>query len=64
MSTYRINPVGGSAGFKVNILDEAGGLRVVGVFPTEAVANAWIAIDSRMADPTDVDYARHKPGSD
>jgi hypothetical protein len=48
MSIYRINPIGGGSGFKVHVADEAGGLRVVGVFLTEADANAWIAADSRM----------------
>jgi hypothetical protein len=48
MSIYRINPIGGGSGFKVHVADEAGGLRVVGVFLTEADAIAWIAADSRM----------------
>ena len=53
MSTYRVNPVGRSGGFKVQVIDSTGGLRVVGVFPTEDDANAWIDADSRMAQPTD-----------
>jgi hypothetical protein len=48
MSIYRVNPVGGSTGFKVHVADDAGGRRVVGVFPTEADANAWITVDSRI----------------
>ena len=55
MSTYRVNPVGGSGGFKVHVTDSTGGLRVVGVFPTEDDANAWIEADSRMAQPADCD---------
>jgi hypothetical protein len=53
MSTYRINPVGGSGGFKVQVTDSIDGLRVVGVFLTEDDANAWIDADGRMAQPTD-----------
>jgi hypothetical protein len=45
MSIYRINPIVGSNGFKVHVADEAGGLRVVGVFLTETDAEAWIAVD-------------------
>ncbi len=46
MSIYRIDPVGGGRGFKVQVADAAGGLRVVGVFLTVADADAWIAVDS------------------
>jgi hypothetical protein len=49
MSTYRIDPVGGSSGFKVHVADNSDGLRVVGIFVTEADANVWIAADSRPA---------------
>jgi hypothetical protein len=48
MSIYRVNPIGGGSGFKVHVTDQAGGLRVVGVFLTETDANAWIATDSRI----------------
>ena len=46
MSIYRVNPIGGGGGFKVHVTDNAGGLRVVGVFSTEDDAKAWIAADS------------------
>jgi hypothetical protein len=49
MSIYRVNPIRGGSGFKVHVTDEAGGLRVVGVFSTEADADAWIVADSRKA---------------
>jgi hypothetical protein len=49
MSTYRITPVGGGSGFKVHVADNSDGLRVVGIFVTEADANAWIAADNRVA---------------
>jgi hypothetical protein len=52
MNIYRVNPIGGGSGFKVHVADEAGGLRVVGVFLTEADANAWIAADSRVIRPS------------
>ena len=58
MSTYRVNPVGGSGGFKVHVTDRTGGLRVVGIFPTEDDANAWIDADNRMAQPADCDDSR------
>jgi hypothetical protein len=32
-------------GFKVQVTDAAGGLRVVGIFPDEAIAKAWFAAD-------------------
>ena len=48
MSIYHVNRIGGGSGFKVHVSDEAGGLRVVGVFLTEPDADAWIATDSRM----------------
>jgi hypothetical protein len=50
MSIYRVNSIGGSDGFKVNVARSSGGLRVVGIFWTEADANAWIAADSCMAE--------------
>jgi len=37
--------LGGGAGFKVQVADPAGGLRVVGVFADEAGAEAWITRD-------------------
>jgi hypothetical protein len=49
MSTYRITLVGGGSGFKVHVADNSDGLRVVGVFVTEAEANEWIAADSRVS---------------
>jgi hypothetical protein len=57
MSTYCINPIGGSNGFKVHIADEGGGLRVVGVFFTETAAQAWIATDRRPPESSDGDGA-------
>jgi hypothetical protein len=55
MSIYRVNPISGTGGFKVHVTDDAGGLRVVGVFLTEADADAWIAADSsRSGGPNDV----------
>jgi hypothetical protein len=48
MSIYNVNPIGGSGGFKVHVADDVGGLRVVGVFFTEADAKAWIAVDSQI----------------
>jgi hypothetical protein len=45
MGIYRINPISGGNGFKVHVTDEAGGLRVVGIFLTETDAEAWIATD-------------------
>jgi hypothetical protein len=58
MNIYRINPVGGSSGFTVHVSDNAGGLRVVGVFPTVADADAWIAVDSRVPEASDRDDAQ------
>jgi hypothetical protein len=57
MNIYRINPIGGGGGFKVLVSDNAGSLRVVGVFPTVADADAWIAADSRMPEASDRDAA-------
>jgi hypothetical protein len=53
MNIYRINPVGGGLGFKVDVADETGGLRVVGIFSSESDAQAWIATDRRQIDGTD-----------
>jgi hypothetical protein len=53
MNIYRINPVGGGLGFKVDVADETGGLRVVGIFFSEADAQAWIATDRRQIDASD-----------
>jgi hypothetical protein len=53
MRTYRINLIGGGGGFKVDVADNAGGLRVVGIFVTEADASDWIEADSRMAEASD-----------
>jgi hypothetical protein len=57
MSIYCIAPIGGSGGFKVHVTDECGGLRVVGVFPSEADAKTWIAGDSGVSDMTDRESA-------
>jgi hypothetical protein len=53
MSTYRISQVGGGSGFKVHVADNSDGLRVVGIFMTEADANEWIAADSRISGAPD-----------
>jgi hypothetical protein len=53
MSIYRVNPIGGSDGFKVNVARSSGGVRVVGIFWTEADANAWIAADSCIAEQSE-----------
>ena len=45
MSIYRIKPIAGGNGFKVNVSDDAGGLRVVGIFYSENAAAAWITAD-------------------
>jgi hypothetical protein len=58
MNIYRINPIGGSSGFKVHVADEAGGLRVVGVFPSETDAQAWIASDSGQTSSTGCDTGK------
>jgi hypothetical protein len=55
MSRYRVDPIGGTDSFKVHVTDNAGGLRVVGVFSTEADAEAWIAADSGIAETPDRD---------
>jgi hypothetical protein len=55
MSIYRVNPVSGSRGFKVQVADTGERLRVVGIFLSEADANEWIAVDSRMAEATSDD---------
>ena len=49
MSIYRINPITGGNGFKVSVSDDAGGLRVVGVFASENAAAAWIDVDRSLA---------------
>jgi hypothetical protein len=48
---YCINTLGGGAGYKVQVADNAGGLRVVGVFSNEDDAKAWIEVD--QATPRD-----------
>jgi hypothetical protein len=53
MSNYCVNPIGGSDGFKVNVARGSGSVRVVGIFWTEADANAWIAADSRILEQSD-----------
>ena len=42
--------LGDGTGFKVQVTDAAGGLRVVGVFSDEAMAKAWIAADQQAAE--------------
>ena len=49
MSIYRINPIGGGSGFKVNVSDKTGGLRVIGIFSSETAAAAWISADRDTA---------------
>ncbi|MFL5288646.1 MAG: hypothetical protein ACJ8AW_48760 [Rhodopila sp.] len=49
MSMYRICSLGDGIGFKVQVTDGSGGLRVVGVFADEAVAKAWIIADQQEA---------------
>jgi hypothetical protein len=49
MSTYRIGCLGDGIGFKVQVTDASGDLRVVGVFSDEAVARAWIVADQEAA---------------
>ena len=53
MSIYCVNPIGGTEGFKVNVTRGSGGVRVVGIFWTEADTNAWIAANSRIAEQSD-----------
>jgi hypothetical protein len=52
MSIYRIDSAGGSSGFKVHVADEAGGLRVVGIFLSDTDA-AWIATNRGQSWMTD-----------
>jgi len=47
MTIYQTNAMRGSGCFKVNIADEAGNLRVIGIFPTKADAEVWIEADRR-----------------
>jgi hypothetical protein len=57
MSIYRIDPIGGGSGFKVHVTENAGGLRVVGVFLSEADAQAWIVTDRGHDRPDDANTA-------
>jgi hypothetical protein len=45
MSIYRIIRITGGNGYKVHITTASSGLRVIGVFLTEADASHWIAAD-------------------
>jgi hypothetical protein len=45
MSIYSIVRITGGIGYKVHVTYAASGLRVIGVFPTEADAMHWIATD-------------------
>jgi hypothetical protein len=45
MGTYRIIPILGGGGFKVHVTDAHGGLRVIGIFRSEAEAAGWISTD-------------------
>jgi hypothetical protein len=45
MSIYRIVRITGGIGYKVHVTHTSSGLRVIGVFPTEADAMYWIATD-------------------
>ncbi len=56
---YRINALGGGAGYKVQVADTAGGLRVVGVFSNEADARAWIAADQATTRAGTADARRY-----
>jgi hypothetical protein len=57
MRTYRIKPLGGGTGLKVDVADAAGGLRVVGIFLSETDAEAWIANDRRLTDRRGGDHS-------
>jgi hypothetical protein len=63
MSIYRINPIGGGNGFKVHVADEAGGLRVVGIFFSETDAEVWIATDRNQSKRNDGDATAWKRAS-
>jgi hypothetical protein len=54
MEIYRINPIGGGIGFKVDVADKTGRLRVVGIFLTQADAQAWIATDRWQTDSSNL----------
>jgi hypothetical protein len=49
MNIYQVRPIGAGVGFKVQMTGAREGLRVVGIFPTEADATAWIAGDKAVA---------------
>jgi hypothetical protein len=57
MSIYMINPIGGGSGFKVNVSDGGGGVRVVGIFSSETAAAAWITVDRGTAERKKADTA-------
>jgi hypothetical protein len=55
MSTYCICSLGDGIGFKVQVADPAGGLRIVGVSTDEDIAKAWITADQQAAEPHPAD---------
>jgi hypothetical protein len=64
MSIYRVSPIGGGSGFKVHVADDAGGVRVIGIFPTATNAEAWIATDRGEDSRTERDLAwQRAPGA-
>ncbi len=60
MSMYCINTLGGGAGYKVQVEDTAGGLRVVGVFFNEDDAKAWIEVDQAATRDPVADRQRYE----
>ena len=45
MINYRIIRCTGQIGYKVDVTNASSGLRIIGVFPSEADAMHWIATD-------------------
>jgi hypothetical protein len=60
MSMYCINTLGGGAGYKVQVEDTAGGLRVVGVFSNEDDAKAWIEVDQATTRDAITDQSQYE----
>jgi hypothetical protein len=60
MSMYCINTLGGGAGYKVQVADTAGGLRVVGVFSNKDDAKAWIEVDQATSREPAADRPRYE----
>ena len=48
MINYRIIKITGQIGYKVHVTNASSGLRVIGVFPSEADAMHWIATDQEL----------------